>query len=49
MEEDVSDTTPMMHQSDNTALIGQSDSNDQRLKALKQRFRYCDYCDIEVS
>ncbi|XP_061170239.1 palmitoyltransferase ZDHHC12-B-like [Saccostrea echinata] len=47
LEDDVSDTTPMMHQSDNSPLIGQSETNEERLKALKQRFRYCDYCEIE--
>lgn len=45
----MSDTTPMMHQSDNASLIGQSDSSEKRLNVLKQRFRYCDYCDNEVS
>ena len=46
-DEDASDTTPMMQQSDNTSLIDHS-QNDGRLQALKQRFRYCDYCEIEV-
>lgn len=47
LEEDDSDTTPMMPQSDNAPLIGHSETNEERLKALKQRFRYCDYCEIE--
>ncbi|XP_048775043.1 palmitoyltransferase ZDHHC12-B-like [Ostrea edulis] len=47
LEEEVSDTTPMMHQSDNASLIGQSDSSEKRLNVLKQCFRYCDYCDNE--
>lgn len=46
-DEDVSDTTPMMQESDSSGLIEQS-VNEGRLKALKQRFRYCDYCEVEV-
>lgn len=45
-DEDVSDTTPMMQESDSSGLIEQS-VNEGRLKALKQRFRYCDYCEVE--
>lgn len=47
IDEDVSDTTPMMQESDSSDLIEQS-VNEGRLKALKQRFRYCDYCEVEV-
>lgn len=47
IDEDVSDTTPMMQESDSSGLIKQS-VNEGRLKALKQRFRYCDYCEVEV-
>lgn len=37
----------MMQESDSSGLIEQS-VNEGRLKALKQRFRYCDYCEVEV-